>query len=69
MVDWDTHRIIDMIPSRESGEVSRWLSTYPNLSMISRDGAAGYASAGAKAHPAAIHCQGDGKKSHPLHGD
>lgn len=54
MVDWDTHRIIDMIPSRESSEVSRWLSTYPNLSMISRDGAAGYASAGAKAHPAAI---------------
>ncbi|WP_242940282.1 hypothetical protein [Ruminococcus albus] len=27
MVDWDTHRIIDMIPSRESTEVSVWLST------------------------------------------
>ena len=28
MVDWDTHRIIDMIPSRESNEVCMWLSTY-----------------------------------------
>lgn len=54
MVDWDTHRIIDMIPSRESNEVRIWLSTYPNISMISRDGASGYASAGAKAHPNAI---------------
>ena len=54
MVDWDTHRIIDMIPSRESIEVSVWLSTYPNILMISRDGASGYASAGAKAHPDAV---------------
>ena len=54
MVDWDTHRIIDMIPSRESTEVSVWLSTYPNILMISRDGASGYASAGAKAHPDAV---------------
>ncbi len=54
MVDWDTHRIIDMIPSRESFEVSVWLSTYPNITMISRDGASGYASAGAKAHPDAV---------------
>lgn len=54
MVDWDTHRIIDMIPSRESNEVCIWLSTYPNISMISRDGVSGYASAGAKAHPNAV---------------
>lgn len=54
MVDWDTHRIIDMISSRERKEVCTWLSTYPNISMISRDGASGYASAGAKAHPNAV---------------
>lgn len=54
MVDWDTHRIIDMIPSRESIEVRVWLSTYPNITMISRDGASGYASAAAKAHPDAV---------------
>ena len=54
MVDWDTHRIVDMIPTRESVEVSVWLSTYPNILMISRDGASGYASAGVKAHPNAV---------------
>jgi DNA-binding NarL/FixJ family response regulator len=54
MIDWDTHRIIDMIPSRDTNTVSQWLSTYPNIEMISRDGASGYASASAKAHPNAI---------------
>ena len=54
MVDWYTHRIVDMIPTRESVEVSVWLSTYPNILMISRDGASGYASAGVKAHPDAV---------------
>lgn len=54
MVDWDTHRIIDMIESRESNDVSQWLSTYPNITMISRDGSSGYASAAARAHPDAI---------------
>lgn len=54
MVDWDTHRIVDMIQSRESNEVSQWLSTYPNITMISRDGSSGYASAAARAHPDAI---------------
>ena len=54
MIDWDTHRIIDMIPSRNTNTVSQWLSTYPNIEMISRDGASGYASASAKAHPDAI---------------
>lgn len=54
MINWDTHRIIDMIPSRETNEVSQWLSTYPNIKMISRDGASTYASAGVKAHPSAV---------------
>ncbi|SET71705.1 Transposase [[Clostridium] aminophilum] len=54
MIDWDTHRIIDMIPSRDTNTVSQWLSTYPNIEMISRDGASGYASASTKAHPNAI---------------
>ena len=54
MVDWDTHRIVDMIQSRESNEVSQWLSTYPSITMISRDGSSGYASAAARAHPDAI---------------
>ena len=51
MINWDTHRIIDILPSRETNEVQKWLSAYPNLKMISRDGASTYASAGRKSHP------------------
>jgi len=54
MINWDTHRIIDILPSRETNEVQKWLSAYPNLKMISRDGASTYASAGRKSHPDAI---------------
>lgn len=54
MVDWDTHRIVDMIQSRESNEVGQWLSTFPNITMISRDGSSGYGSAASRAHPNAI---------------
>ena len=53
-INWDTHRIIDILPSRETDDVQKWLSTYPNLKMISRDGALTYASAGRKSHPDAI---------------
>lgn len=31
MVDLETHKIIDMIPSRDSDDVSRWLKTFPNI--------------------------------------
>jgi len=54
MINWDIHRIIDILPSRETNEVQKWLSAYPNLKMISRDGASTYASAGRKSHPDAI---------------
>ena len=38
MVDIDTRRIIDLLPSREIGDVAEWLSTFPNLEIVSRDG-------------------------------
>ena len=38
MVDAETGRIVDMLESRESTEVSEWLATYPNLKVVSRDG-------------------------------
>lgn len=53
MVDIDTHRIIDMIESREEADVTEWLKTYPNIEMISRDGGIVYKSASDKAHPKA----------------
>lgn len=54
MVDLETHRIIDIIDSRETKQVEGWLRTFPNLQVISRDGAQTYASASSNAHPNAI---------------
>lgn len=45
MVDIDSHRVIDLIASRETVEVTEWLKTYPNLQIVSRDGSVSYKSA------------------------
>lgn len=54
MVDLETHRIIDILDSRETGKVEDWLRSYPNLQVISRDGAQAYASAAANSHPGVL---------------
>lgn len=54
MVDLETHRIIDIIDSRETKPVEDWLKTYPNLKVVSRDGSQTYASAVRNAHPDAM---------------
>ena len=53
MVDLENHKIIDMIPSRDVAEVERWLKEFPNVEIVSRDGAQIYASAVNGAHPQA----------------
>ena len=35
IVDLETHRIIDLIPTRNTEEVRAWLATYPNIEVIS----------------------------------
>lgn len=54
MVDLESHRIIDLISSRETTNVANWLATFPNIQVISRDGAATYSSAATGSHPEAI---------------
>ena len=54
MVDLETRKLIDMIESREQGDVARWLATYPNIQIVSRDGSRTYANAISEAHPNAI---------------
>lgn len=54
MIDLETHRIIDMIDSRETKKVEEWLRSYPNLVVISRDGAQTYSSAARNSHPCAL---------------
>lgn len=50
MVNIDTHRVIDLLPSRETEEVAQWLKTYPKIEIVSRDGSASYKSAITKAN-------------------
>lgn len=54
MVDLDSHRIIDILPSRDVADVKEWLKEYPNIEYVSRDGAQIYASAVKASHPNAI---------------
>lgn len=54
MVDLESHRIIDLLPSRETSDVAKWLAAFPNIQVVSRDGAAIYSSAAADPHPEAI---------------
>ena len=42
MVNIETHRTIDLLPSREVEDVVEWLKTYPNLEVVSRDGSVSY---------------------------
>lgn len=45
MVDIDTHRVIDLLASREVEDVAEWLRSYPDLEVVSRDGSVSYKSA------------------------
>ena len=54
MVDIDTHRIIDIIPSREIEDVTEWLSSFPNLEIVSRDGSVSYNNAIKQANEAIV---------------
>jgi transposase len=54
MVDTETRHIIDILESRETDDVARWLATYPNIQVVSRDGSQMYAAAIRKAHPNAV---------------
>jgi len=54
MVNVENHKIVDMIESREAEDVQRWLSEYPNIRIVSRDGSQQYAAAITQAHPTAM---------------
>ena len=54
MIDIYTHKIVDMIDSREQSEVVNWLKSYPNLKLVSRDGSITYKNAVYEAHPFAV---------------
>ncbi|KOC30816.1 hypothetical protein ADU81_14665 [Clostridium botulinum] len=54
MIDIKTHRIVDIIFSRSNNDVSKWLKSYPNIKVVSRDGSITYKNPISKTHPSAI---------------
>lgn len=54
MSDAATHRIVDMVNSRDEAEVARWLKQFPNLRYVVRDGSLTYRNAIEKAHPGCV---------------
>jgi DNA-binding CsgD family transcriptional regulator len=54
MVDIESHRIIDLLDSRDKEPVTQWLKTFPNIKVVSRDGSHTYSSAISDSHPNAI---------------
>lgn len=57
MVDLESHRIIDLLPSRETSGVAKWLATFSNIQVVPRDGAILYSLAVANSHPEATQVQ------------
>ena len=54
MIDINSHKIIDMINSRDYEEVTSWLKEFPNLKIVSRDGSLTYKKAITASHADAI---------------
>ena len=54
LIDAVTHKIVDMIESREKDDVIKWLKKYPNIKIFTRDGSSTYAAAMTEALPDAM---------------
>jgi transposase len=54
LIDFQTRKVIDLIPHRGQEEVSKWLQTFPSLSYVIRDGAQAFRNAISDAFPDVI---------------
>lgn len=45
MVDIETSQVVDMLESRKTEDVAEWLKKYPEIEIVSRDGALSYENA------------------------
>jgi len=54
LCDLVTHRVVDLLPDRESDSVVTWLVAHPQVTVVSRDRGTGYADAIKRGAPQAI---------------
>jgi len=54
LINLENGKCIDMIETRDVEEVSKWLMTFPNIELVSRDGSTAYKKAITTSHLQAI---------------
>lgn len=54
LVDLERHRVVDLLPERESEAVAQWLQAHPGVEVICRDRAEVYAEGAAQGAPDAV---------------
>lgn len=54
VVDLDAHQIIDLLPDRQADTAAAWMAAHPEITHVSRDRGAEYASAATTGAPQAI---------------
>ena len=56
VVDLQTHTVLDLLPDRTADTSAAWMTTHPEIELVSRDRGGDYALAARKAVPAATQC-------------
>ena len=54
VVDLDSHQIIDLLPDRQADTAAAWMTAHPEITHVSRDRGAEYASAASTGAPQAL---------------
>jgi transposase len=54
LVDLERHQVVDLLPDREATTLASWLQAHPEIEVISRDRAGGYAQGATQGAPQAV---------------